>query len=181
LILAGLSGVLGYLVNEQRGRIDALEADLRQAQAGEERARRAESMAVRSQLEMQRMRENLALVTGPGVTYMPMTPPTGGSALGPEAKGGLFVAADHQHWHLAVHRLAPAELGREYQLWFVTEEGRVVSGGTFNSRFGQTASLSSETMPEGTMGARVTLEPVGGSISPTGPEVLKADGEILLS
>jgi hypothetical protein len=36
-------------------------------------------------------------------------------------------------------------------------------------------------MPEGTEAATVTLEPAGGSISPTGPEILKTEEAFQLS
>jgi len=179
LIFAGLSGVLGYLVSEQRVRMNQLEADLDKARDAETRARRAEAQADRAHADMLKMRESLSLVTTPSVLVMPLRP-QGDSAPQPDAKGVLFVAADHQHWHLALHQLRPAEPGRQYQLWFATDDGRTVSGGTFTVR-GPTVTMSSPTMPTGTVAASITVEPAGGSISPTGPEVLKTNEAFQLS
>jgi hypothetical protein len=131
----------------------------------------AEQEVAGMQAAMERMRVNFALVTAPAVTVMPLRPADPQN----QARGILFVAADHQHWYLALHDLPPAPPGRDYQLWWIAEEG-TVSGGAFDLAAGEKKELSSETMPAGTQGVVITLEPARGGSKPTGPEVLRAAG-----
>jgi len=123
------------------------------------------------QAAMERMRVNFALVTAPAVKVSPLRPVDEQSP----ARGILFVAADNQHWYLAVHDLPPAPEGRDYQLWWVAEEG-TFSGGVFDLEAGEKKELYSETMPAGTRDVLITLEPARGVSKPTGPEILRAAG-----
>ena len=167
LALGGLSAWLLMERTEQASTIASLEKELaevrRQAEQSEVQVRQMRG-------SMERMGENLAMVTSPAVTVSPLRPVEGQSA-----RGVLFVAADHQHWYLAVHDLSPAVSGRDYQLWWVTDQG-MVSGGTFEARQGEKVELSSETMPDNTRNVMITLEPEGGVRTPTGPEVLRGAG-----
>lgn len=168
LALGGLSIWLLMERTEQASVIASLERELgearRQVEQSETRVREMSG-------SMARMEENFTLVTSPAVTVSPLRPVGESSA----ARGMLFVAADHQHWYLSVHDLAPATSGRDYQLWWVTDQG-MVSGGTFEARQGEKVELSSETMPENTRNVMITLEPEGGMRTPTGPEVLRGAG-----
>jgi hypothetical protein len=165
VVLGGLSAWLLQQRAEQGARIDVLQAEL-----AEER-QRAEQAVAEARQEMERMRQSLTLVTSPAVTVSPLHP-VGEPSL---ARGMLFVAADHQHWYLAVHDLPPAPPGRDYQLWWVADEG-TVSGGAFEARAGEKVELSSETMPANTRDVMITLEPQGGAAAPSGPKVLQAAG-----
>lgn len=171
LALGGLSAWLLMERTEQASTIASLEKELaevrRQAEQSEVQVRQMRG-------SMERMGENLAMVTSPAVTVSPLRPvgPPGEQSA---ARGMLFVAADHQHWYLAVHDLSPAVSGRDYQLWWVTDQG-MVSGGTFEARQGEKVELSSETMPDNTRSVMITLEPEGGVRTPTGPEVLRGAG-----
>ncbi len=118
-------------------------------------------------------RAQLALVGSPGVSVCPLRR-RAASPLGGEPFGVLYVAADHQHWYLAVHGLVPCPEGRVYQVWFVAPAGPV-SAGTFSPESGAVVELSSPTMPEGTRAVRITLEPEGGVAVPSGPEILFGD------
>jgi hypothetical protein len=118
--------------------------------------------------EVGEARANVALLTSRGVAFCPLRPAAGGP---PAASGALFVAADHQHWYLAVHGLGPCPQGRHYQLWFHTPQG-VVAGGAFDPRPGEMVELGSPTMPAGTRAVSVTLEPATGSQQPSGPQIL---------
>ncbi len=118
------------------------------------------------------LREKLNMVTTPAVEVSPLRPE---GRLQPQARGLLFVAADHKHWYLNVEGLQPADADKVYQLWWMAPEGPV-SGGTFIARPGERIELSSETMPAGTTAAVVTLENAGGAPAPTGPAVLRSTG-----
>ncbi|HEY2740331.1 MAG TPA: anti-sigma factor, partial [Thermoanaerobaculia bacterium] len=98
--------------------------------------------------------------------------------LQPDARGALFVAADHQHWHLSIEGLKPSSRGKVYQLWFMPEQGPPVNGGTFLAKPDERVEMTSEAMPAGTRSAIITLEEAGGARLPTGPEVLRGAGMI---
>ncbi len=158
---------------EQEVTIESLRSEL----AGERRkAEKAMGEAVEARQGVERMRSSFALVTAPAVTISPLRSVEG---LG-TARGTLFVAPDHQHWYMALHGLPPAAAGRDYQLWWVAAEG-TVSGGTFDTRPGETLELSSETMPANTRDVMITLETDGGSAAPSSPPILRAAGVYDLS
>ncbi len=163
LVCLGLAGWLFLQLDEQRSQAARLQAQNRQL-----RERQTELEAMQEQLSA--LRENVGLMTAPGVLAGSLRPaePT---APQPGARGLLFVAADHQHWYLSLRGLAPAASGQAYQLWWQADAG-MVSGGTFEVAPGAAVELSSQTMPRGTSGVLITLEPKGGSRQPRGPQVL---------
>jgi len=171
LALGGLSGWLFLRQTRMEETIARLESDL----AAERRERgQSESAMTGMRSAMERMRVNFAMVTAPAVKVSPLRPVDGQSP----ARGTLFVAADDQHWYLAVHGLPPAAPDRDYQLWWVADEGRMVSGGTFDPTPGEKVEMFSETMPERTQDVVITLEPEGGVEAPTGPEILRGAGVV---
>jgi uncharacterized coiled-coil protein SlyX len=167
-LFLALGGLCGWLFLRQ-ARMEETIARLETQLATEQRE--AEQNKAGMKAAMERMRVNLALVTAPAVKVSPLRPIDPQS----QARGILFVAADNQHWYLAVHELPPAPAGRDYQLWWVAAEG-TFSGGVFDPGDGEKVELYSETMPAGTRAVMITLEPARGGPKPTGPEVLKAAG-----
>lgn len=167
LALAGLSGWLYLRQVRMEETIAHLEGEVAGARLEGERA------VAGMRTEMERMRERFTLVTTPAVTASPLRPADEQMP----ARGILYVAADHQHWYLAVHDLPPAEPGRDYQLWWVTDAGNVPAM-TFEARTGEKVELASEEMPAGTRDVMITLEPEGGTRegTPAGPEILRAAG-----
>jgi hypothetical protein len=167
LALGGLCGWLFLRQTQMEETIASLERALAERQQGEQQEL-AEMRAA-----MEQMRERFTLVTTPAVTVSPLRP-VGEQT---QARGILYVAADHQHWYLAVHDLPPAEPGRDYQLWWVTDQGNVPAM-IFEARAGEKVELASETMPANTRDVMITLEPDGGARSnvPAGPEILRAAG-----
>jgi len=161
-------GLCGWLFLRQ-ARMEETIARLETELATERRE--AEQSVAGMQAAMERMRVNFALVTAPAVKVSPLRPVDPQS----QARGILFVAADNQHWYLAVHDLPPAPPGRDYQLWWEAAEG-TFSGGVFDPADGEKVELYSETMPAGTRDVMITLEPARGGSKPSGPEVLRAAG-----
>jgi hypothetical protein len=159
----GLAGWLFVQLDEQRAQSARLQTQMRQLSE-----RQAELEAMQGQLTA--LRRNVGMMTAPGVLACGLRPESIGSPQ-PAAKGLLFVAADHQHWYLSLRSLAPAPPGQAYQLWWDADAG-MVSGGTFAVEPGKNVELSSETMPRGTSGVVITLEPAGGSPQPRGPQIL---------
>lgn len=137
-----------------------------------ERRRGQEGPVEELRAEVASLREKLDMVTTPAVEVSPLRPE---GDLQPEARGLLFVAADHQHWYLNMEGLQPAGADKVYQLWWMAGE-TAESGGTFIARPGERIELSSATMPAGTTAAVVTLENAGGAPTPSGPVVLRSTG-----
>ena len=168
LCLLGLSAFLYQRLQGQERRLERLAGRL----AGVEERDLART-AARSELE--ELRDQLALVSSPGVEICVLRP-VAGSPAPPAARGVLYVAADHQHWYLAVEGLEPGPEGRGYRLWFVTDEG-AVGAGSFEVGAAARVALGSETMPANTRAAQVTLEAPGPdeAARPGGTVVLYGD------
>ena len=160
-VCLGLAGWLFVQLDEQRSQTARLRAQIRLLDQ-----REAELEAIEEQLSA--MRQNVGLMTSPGVLACALRPAEG--EIHP-ARGMLFVAADHQHWYLSLKGLPPASAGQTYQLWWDADAG-MVSGGTFEVAPGGVAELASATMPRGTRAVVVTVEPAGGSPQPSGPLML---------
>jgi hypothetical protein len=176
LALLGVSGYLYQGLREQGEVISQLTRERNQLIVLEREHARALSTGDTELTglkgEMNAMQSRLALITSPGVEISPLHP-TGKVPMPPDAYGMLFVAADHQHWDLAIRGLSPSGNGRQYQLWFIAPQGPV-SGGTFTAAPGAPVNLSSAHMPAGTRAVIITLEPEAGTQTPSGPEVLRA-------
>jgi len=176
LAALGLSGWLYQQLSRERAVVASLRRDVES-----ERARVAAALAAARDLrtaagkglaDRRDLEEKLALMTSPAVQVSALRP-AGRSALQPAARGILFVAADHQHWVLSLHGLQPAPEGRTYKLWFMAKQGPV-SSGDFTARPGEPLELSSQTMPDNTVAAMVTLEQDPAASVPTGPEILRS-------
>ncbi len=169
LALLGLSAWLYLQLGQQRQTIARLQDELI---AEKNRAEEAVAAARRSQTSDQDLRQTLAFVASRVGVVGPLRPPA--EAPQPGAQGMLLVAADHQHWYLSLEGLQPAEPRKVYKLWFVADGG-TVSAGSFTARPGAPVELSSETMPAGTTGARITLEENAAVSAPAGPEILRTE------
>jgi hypothetical protein len=169
LLALGLSGWLYLQQTEQQATIARLRSEVREARQKEAQAAQE---AERFRREFTTLRTTMTLVTAPAALVGPLRPV---GTLQPDARGALFVAADHQHWHLSIEGLKPAPQGKVYQLWFVADQGPPVNGGTFVATANERVELTSEAMPPNAKSAMITLEPAGGGgQSPDGPEVLRA-------
>lgn len=168
-LLLGLSAWLYLQLGAQRQTIAQLEEQLDTERARAEQAVAEARRIAAARLDLQ---EKFALVTSPAVEVSPMRA-VGEPPLQPHARGILFVAADHQHWYMALDGLRPATGGQAYKLWFLADQGPV-SAGSFTAQPGAPIELSSKHMPAGTKGVLVTLEEDPKAPVPTGPEILKA-------
>ncbi|MBV8201111.1 MAG: anti-sigma factor [Acidobacteria bacterium] len=165
LILA-LLGTCGWLflgLRQQEAVVARLAA---QRNAALRHAGEAEGRLGRLRSQVVSMRDSLAVVTSPAAEVCNLRPSA--AEMG-NARGVLFVAADHQHWTMSLRGVRPAGSGKVYQVWFVTDQG-MVSGGTLG---GPPMELGSAHMPAGTKGVTITLEDAPGSPAPSGPEMLR--------
>ena len=169
IALGGLSANLWQELGRTREQLRRQEADRREL-AGRVAQLEGAAAAAGSREELAALRAQLALVTAPTTEVCPLRPPVG-QPLAAEARGLLYVAADHQHWYLRAQGLEPPGEGRVYHLWFIVGD-RPVSAGTFRLE-GTEGEMTSPTMPEGTQAAAVSVEPEGSlGERPTGPIVL---------
>jgi hypothetical protein len=171
LLFLGLSAWL-YTGLVQQG--ETIARLTREMETQKRRADQAAAEMEQARARMSRMREHFSVVTSPAVEVSPLRP-TGETPVQPNARGMLFVAADHQHWYLSLEGLEPAGPGRAYKLWFEADQGTVPAG-SFTAEPGAPIELSSKEMPAGTKGVMVTLETDPQAAAPTGPEVLRAAG-----
>ena len=168
LILA-LLGTCGWLLNDLRERRDAIARLAAQRDAALRHAGEVEARLGRLTSQVSSLRDSFSVMTSPAVEVCNLRAATPEQA---DARGMLFVAADHQHWAMSLRGLRPPAGGKVYQLWFVADQGPV-SGGTFAARPGAPVELGSDRMPAGTKAVRITLENSPGSPAPSGPDVLR--------
>jgi anti-sigma-K factor RskA len=89
------------------------------------------------------------------------------------ATGFVIVGVDGRNGALVVDRLPPLDEGWQYQLWLI-RDGRRTSGAVFSTdeeSYGGTRINVSESLLEYSA-VDITIEPVGGSLQPTGTKVL---------
>lgn len=174
-LIFALLGLSGWLYFQQAGQRETIARLQRETQEAKQKEAQARQDAERFKNEYSQLRTTMTLVTAPAALVNPLRPV---GRLQPDARGALFVAADHQHWHLSIEGLKPSLRGKVYQLWFVPAQGPPVNGGTFLAKPDERVEMSSEAMPAGTHSAMITLEEAGGARLPTGPEVLRGAGMI---
>jgi type II secretory pathway component PulM len=167
MVLAGFVGWQKFQLTEQTDTIQQLSQRLSQVNVDSAQLAQYES-------DLARMQEQLALVTSQGVEVCSLQP-MAAAAEQTGARGTLFVASDHQHWYLRIDDLEPCPQGNAYQLWFLMADGSAVDGGILDVRHGAELEVTSNTMPDGTVGVNITLEPAGGSEAPSGPSILYGD------
>jgi hypothetical protein len=168
LILA-LLATCGWLIRDLREREAVVARLAGQRNTALRQVGEVEARLARLRFLVNNMLDSLAVVSSPGVEVCNLraaTPEMG------NARGILFVAADHQHWTIALRGLRPPGGGKVYHLWFVADQG-MVSFRTFSTELGALTELGSAHMPAGTKGVRITLESSPGAPAPSGPDVLR--------
>jgi len=168
IVLLGVVGWQSFQMAEQISTIDQLGQRLSQVNID------STNQLAEFEIDMNRMQDQLALVTSRGVEVCTLHPKAAEAAK-TGARGALFVAADRQRWYLRIDDLEPCPQGRTYQLWFVMANGPPVNGGILEIEHGVELEVTSDTMPDGTVAVNVTLEPAGGSEAPSGPSILYGD------
>lgn len=171
LAMIGLGAMMYLRLQESEDRVARLEERLGQV--------------TQEQVNWREEREAMALVaerfeeiTAPGVEICPLRAPKSSGSSDNGATGVIYMAASQ--WWVQVTGLPPSPTDHAYQLWFDTDVG-AISGGTFVvAADQQLIDLAPEKMPSGMRAIRVTLEPVGGALEPSGPTVLFGDQRMTL-
>ena len=174
LTALGLGVWAAWLQSElgaSRGRVARLEQEAERLAS----ERGAELTALRAELDDLERRH--AFASAPAVTVYALRPPADSTK--PLARGTLWVAADRRRWQLEVRGLDAEPADRDYQLWFIVD-GVPQSGGVFDGRGAEAATLADARIPEGTSVVAITLESKGGVPAPTTPILLAADRSVTL-
>ena len=158
---------LGIYTSQLRGRIGALEGELRDARA---RAAAAEERAIDAQRSATGTRVALAVLTAPDVARIdlagqaPIAPQASARAFWSRSRGMVFTASN-------LPALPP---GRVYQLWVLTAQPAPISAGLLTpdaqGSVNETFNTPSD-IPQ-PVALAVTIEPAGGVQSPTGDKYL---------
>ena len=87
-----------------------------------------------------------------------------------KASGQAFWDTNQNTWLFYISNLPPAPKGKVYQLWFITGDKNVVSGGIFQTDATGNAQLPLATPRkcQNIQEAAISLEPEGGSVTPRG-------------
>ena len=158
---------LGIYTTQLRGRIGALEGELRDARA---RATAAEQRAIDAQQAIAGTRVTVAVLTAPDVARIdlagqsPVAPRASARAFWSRSRGMVFTASN-------LPALPP---GRVYQLWVVTDQPAPISAGLLTpdaqGSVNETFNTPSD-IPQ-PVALAVTIEPAGGAQSPSGQRYL---------
>ena len=90
----------------------------------------------------------------------------------PGAAGILIISGDGEYGSLIVQRLPVLNPDQQYQLWLI-DDGQRTSGGVFSVHHGYAAIEIYAPRPLSSYQAfGITVEPAGGSLGPTGAQVL---------
>jgi hypothetical protein len=146
--------------------IERLRGERRQLLA---RARSLEDRVTQVEAESQRLARTLAIIAAPGVESVRL------AAMGSSrAAGRTFVNAGDRRAVFYAFDLPALGPDKTYQLWYIDDQERKTSAGTFNVDAHGKASLVVDTpLPvERIQAWAVTVEPRGGMPQPTGPMVL---------
>ena len=96
-----------------------------------------------------------------------------GTEIAPHADGTFVIGQNSLHGVLVVSDLPSIPSNQQFQLWLI-RNGDETSGGTFSTTplgYGVMQVSSLRPLPE-YQSASVTIEPIGGSPSPTGSELM---------
>lgn len=98
-----------------------------------------------------------------------------GTERAPHADGTFVIGQNHTHGVIVASDLPAIQPGHQFQLWLI-RNGQKESGGTFStSPQGYGVMVVSAPRPLSEyQTAKVTIEPLGGSPYPTGPELMTA-------
>jgi Anti-sigma-K factor rskA, C-terminal len=162
-----LAAILGLYTTQLRGRIGALEGELRDARA---RANAAEQRAAAALQSAAGTRIALAVLTAPDVARIdlagqaPVAPRAAARAFWSRSRGMVFTASN----------LPPLPAGRVYQLWVLTAQPAPLSAGLLAPDAQGSVNETFSTPPDipQPVALAVTIEPAGGVPAPTGEKYL---------
>jgi hypothetical protein len=161
-----LAAGLGLYTSQLRGRIGALESELRDAHA---RAAAAEQRAIDAQQAAAGTRVALAVLTSPDVARIDLA----GQAVAPRASARAFWSRSRGMVFTASN-LPALPPGRVYQLWVLTAQPAPISAGLLipDAQGGVNETFNTPSDIPQPVALAVTIEPAGGVQSPSGEKYL---------
>lgn len=117
-------------------------------------------------MELARLNEAFAILTGPGTTEVSFGQGARGKVYLSPGRGVLLIASN----------LPPAPPGKVYEMWIIPRSGNPVAAGLFQSESGGTAMHLDRgpVDPAATQAVAVTLENEGGANQPTSQPLIVA-------
>jgi len=94
----------------------------------------------------------------------------------PQASAKLFWDTVRQEWMVYLDHLPSPPAGKDYQLWYITQDQHQISAAVFRpdaQGHGEVRTSVPPSVALHLVATAVTLEPKGGSTQPTGPTFLK--------
>lgn len=165
IALVGVTGWQVWRVNQQTETIAHLSRQLEQARSEAE-----ELVAARELLAETRTR--LEMVTASAAEFCALKATQGSP--NPEARGTLVMLEGRSDWFLKVEGLEPCKAGRQYKLWFVTDD-RFVLGASFAVEADhESIEIRASGAPTGIRAVMITLEQPEVA-APSTPAVLYGD------
>lgn len=119
-------------------------------------------------VELARANEMLSITRAAQLQMVGLAGPADAANAGP--RGRIWWDKDQNQWLITVHDLKPPAEGREYELWFITADGKKLPSKTFNTSVAGSGMLMVDVpkdVPNITLAA-ITDEPLGGVSVPTG-------------
>lgn len=175
VLLAASLGAIGWGAFLQN-RVNDLESDKSRLASliDEGRQRQADLVGTQEAIRSQELEMELALAAA--LDYEARTYDMLGAGPAVEARARYVWSAQHDLGVLYADRMPPPPSGMTYQLWLVTEE-QAVDGGTFTPAQDGSARLLVPHLglQAPVIDVRVSLEPEGGSDTPSGATVLRGE------
>ncbi len=110
-----------------------------------------------SQASFEDMQRRYAVMTSHGAEVCTLRP-AGDNPSQPKARALFWTDPETRSWVLSARNLERCELGREYRIWFESEDG-AISGGAFRVKDEtERIEIGADEIPAGTKAVMVTLE-----------------------
>ncbi|MEM9558400.1 MAG: anti-sigma factor [Acidobacteriota bacterium] len=177
-VLLGCMLGLGYLAGTLGAARDTIERQTRELATVRDTVDSMRLDMASAQRDLELTRERLDMVTLTARQAYPMNAQrvvdTTGATRADDAKGIVYVCGQHQQWLLSLTGLKQPPEGEIYRLWFMTTDGPI-DGGILEVDENGDAAAEDLSMPHGTRGFSVSLEPAGEP--PTVPHELILRGD----
>lgn len=170
-IAVAAAAALALLWWRERGEAERLTERLaeidRLRTAAEARADRAAAQLAEVENEQLRMSGMVEMVSAPSSKLATVAKD--------KATMKVLVDPDRRRWLVLAFELPPLPPDKDYQLWFMPDEGNPLPAGLLEPGPGA-AQLTRTDLPEGVnvTGAAISIEPAGGSKTPTMDQIILA-------
>ncbi len=126
-------------------------------------------------IELQKAQEIVATLTAPDAQVVPVVAPN----TPPQPQGKAIYVRDRSSLVFIASNLPAAPPQKTYELWLIPTEGAPIPAGVFKPNARGNATVVNPPLPPNVQAKAfaITVEPEGGSITPTMPIVMMGAGE----